>query len=60
MPKQSEGEIDADRFPAQNRGMGTLYSGDILFQVFKLLLDAVFGQNIDSQVPFRHTHLRNG
>ena len=28
-------------FPAQNRGMGTLYSGDILCQVLKLLLDAV-------------------
>ena len=40
--------------------MGTFYSGDILFQVLKLLLNAMFGQNIDSQAPFRHTHLRNG
>lgn len=40
--------------------MGTLYSGDILFQVVKLLLDAVFCQNIDSAVQFRHNYLRNG
>jgi len=40
--------------------MGMLYPSDILFQVLKLLLDAVFGHNIDSQVPFRNTHLCNG
>jgi hypothetical protein len=40
--------------------MGTLYYGDSLFCVLNLLLDTVFGQNIDSQIQFRHTCLHNG
>jgi hypothetical protein len=43
--------------------MGTVYYGDNLdtfLRVLKLLLDAVFGQNIASQVQFRHTCSRNG
>lgn len=60
LPSVDQHRIDADRVQAHTLGMGTLYYGDSLFCVLNLLLDMVFGQNIDSQMQFRHACLHNG